>query len=266
MRAIVRRPSRSLGVEGDAEVDIGPEEQHEEQEDLDDEPGHRIDDAGRDGGGRVDAEPLEEPDVDGDAGRGAGDGEVHVADRELHSSSAGRAGAVGRSHPSCSPPTGIRGSWASTSANASHHQLASARASTNDSRSMSPKTLMSANAANARRATLSSEPHVTRRSLMSGCSSAPSVLASRVRTSSSSILRSAELGAEQRRHRRLLEERQHGDDRVVAERPGDGDAAILAEQQDRQREHLGPIRSPRRRARRPPWPTRGRRGRATRRA
>ena len=34
------------------------------------------------------------------------------------------------------------------------------------------------------------EPHVTRRSLVSGCSSAPSVLASRVRTSSSSILRS----------------------------------------------------------------------------
>ncbi len=51
----------------------------------------------------------------------------------------------------------------------------------------------------------------------------------------------AELGPGQRRHRRLLEERQHRDDRVVAERPGDRDAAILAEQQDRQGEHLGPI-------------------------
>ena len=136
---------------------------------------------------------------------------------------------------------GIRGSWASTSASANHHQLASARASTNDSRSMSPKTVMMAKAANASSARLMTEPHVTRRSLVSGCSSAPSVLAEPRADVVELDLAVVQRGADQRRHRRLLEVRQHGDDHVVAERPGDGDAAILAEQQDRQREHLGPI-------------------------
>ena len=54
-------------------------------------------------------------------------------------------------------------------------------------------------------------------------------------------LAAAELGADQRRHRRLLEERQHRDDLVVAERPGERHTAILTEQQDRQGQHLGPI-------------------------
>ena len=63
--------SADVSVEN-AEVDVGREEQDEEQHDLDDEPGHRVDDAGRHRRRRRNAEALEEAHVDGDAGGGAG--------------------------------------------------------------------------------------------------------------------------------------------------------------------------------------------------
>ena len=102
-------------------------------------------------------------------------------------------------------------------ANASHAQLASRSSSTNDARSMSLNTAISVYAAMASSARLNTEPHVTRRSRMSGCSGAPSSVRSRPRTSSSSMSVVVQRVAHRARHRRLLDVRQHGQQPVVAE-------------------------------------------------
>ena len=83
IKAIVTRPLRSLGVEGDVHVEIRQESEGDEQDDLHDEPRDGVDHARRHGRRRCHAEALEEADVDGDTGRRAGDGEVDVADGEL---------------------------------------------------------------------------------------------------------------------------------------------------------------------------------------
>ena len=63
---------------------LGEDQEKGEQEPLDDGARERVDRAGGDGGGRRQALPLEEADVDGHPRQVGGKGDVHVAHRQLH--------------------------------------------------------------------------------------------------------------------------------------------------------------------------------------
>ena len=76
---------------------------------------------------------------------------------------------------------------------------------------------------------LKTEPHVTRRSLTSSTFSAPSVSARRLRTSSKLDVTPVQLGAHDRRQRRLLEVGDHVDQVGIAERaPSRRDGCVFA--------------------------------------
>ena len=63
---------------------LGEDQEEGEEERLDDGARERVDRAGRDGGGRREALPLEEADVDGHPRQVGREGDVHVAHRQLH--------------------------------------------------------------------------------------------------------------------------------------------------------------------------------------